>query len=87
MCILIAIFFIALFIYFVGERVETLFLVEKMGDANVTIAYGWGMVIEVWPLAVLFVLVGILLVMLFFKVKEMMAGKKVNKDDLVSGGS
>jgi MFS superfamily sulfate permease-like transporter len=83
MCILIALLFIALFIYFVNQRVDNLSLVENFGDASGTVAVGWKMVVEVWPLAMLFILVGILLVMVYFKIIDALYGKKVAKDDLV----
>ena len=80
---LIALLFIALFIYFVNQRVDILSLVESFGDANGTVAVGWEMVLEVWPLAMLFILIGILLVMVYFKIIAALYGKKVTKNDLV----
>jgi hypothetical protein len=82
MCILIAILFIALLLYFVNQDIDRLSLVEKYGDTNATIAVGWEMVLEVWALALLFVLVGVLLVILFFRVRIILSGKKILKNDL-----
>ncbi|HBQ45223.1 MAG TPA: hypothetical protein DD716_06215 [Thiomicrospira sp.] len=83
MCILIALLFISLFVYFVNQRVDSLSLVESFGDASGTVAVGWEMVLEVWPLAMLFILIGILLVMVYFKIIAALYGKKVTKNDLV----
>ena len=83
MCILIALLFIALFVYFVNQRVDSLSLVESFGDASETVAVGWEMVIEVWPLAMLFVVIGVLLVMVYFKIIDVLYGKKVSKNDLI----
>ena len=83
MCVLIALLFIALFVYFANQRVDNLSLVESFGDASGTVAVGWEMVIEVWPLAMLFILIGILLVVVYFKIIGVLYGKKVTKDDLV----
>ncbi|MDX1795583.1 MAG: hypothetical protein R3219_02555 [Hydrogenovibrio sp.] len=70
MCIAIALLIILMLIYYSDAVLTGLSLTEQVGQHHVVIAGQWEIVQALWPVMLLFVVLGGLLVLLWLKVKK-----------------
>ena len=61
-----------LLLYYASVQLDTLSLAEQVGDASVTIAQGWEVLPALWPLAMFLFLLGVITVLLTFRVRSML---------------
>ena len=61
-----------LLLYYASVQLETLSLSEAVGDRFVTVAQGWEVLTALWPLALFLFLLGVITVLLTFRVRSML---------------
>ncbi|WP_024850293.1 hypothetical protein [Hydrogenovibrio kuenenii] len=72
MCVGVVVGLALLLLYYTDVVISDLSLNEQVGSQYVTIASGWGMATELWPLMLLSALVGIALLLMFLKIKKVL---------------
>lgn len=70
MCVGITLALSLLLLYYSNAVITDLSLSEQVGQQSVTIANGWEMMATLWPVMLLSAMVGVLLLLIFLKLKK-----------------
>jgi len=71
-----------LLLYYASVQIDTLSLAEQVGDVSVTLAQGWQILPTLWPLAMFLFLLGVITVLLTFRVRSMIREIKAKKAEV-----
>ncbi|MDG6778993.1 hypothetical protein QCB44_09755 [Thiomicrorhabdus sp. zzn3] len=61
---------ILILLYTVNIRLERLELSQLLGNEKLVVAQGWEIVVELWPLALMMVLIGVLIMLVLIRVSR-----------------
>jgi len=70
MCVLLVLALMAMVWVYANYQIEDVRLVEQMGERTVEIASGWEILQIIWPVGLLFMLIGMFLLLVFLKIKK-----------------
>jgi|GEM_PF-1803462 len=73
-----------LLLYYASVQIDTLSLSEQVGDVYVTIAQGWEVLLVLWPLAMFLFLLGVITVLLTFRVRSMIREIQAKKSEVIT---
>lgn len=68
-----------LLLYYAGTQLTTLTLAEQVGKQSVTIAQNWEIVTVLWPVGLFLFLLGVVTVLLTFRVRSMLKERGENR--------
>lgn len=69
---------ILILLYYVNIQLETLELTQLFGNEQLVVAQGWEIVFELWPLALMMVLIGVLLMLILVRLSSL--NKQLSKN-------
>ncbi|HBQ45145.1 MAG TPA: hypothetical protein DD716_05820 [Thiomicrospira sp.] len=70
MCVLMVLVLIAMVWFYADNVLHAHSLVENIAGQSVLVAQGWGMLTIIWPVGLLFILIGMFLLLVFLKIKK-----------------
>ncbi len=70
MCVLLVLALMAIVWVYSNYVIEGYVLAENLAGQTVVIAQGWELLPLIWPVALLFMLVGMFLLLVFLKIKK-----------------
>ncbi len=71
---------LVLLLYYAGAQLESAVLLEQIGQQQVEVARGWELLVALWPLSLFLFLLGVLVVLLFFRVRSMLNERRQKVD-------
>lgn len=72
MCVVLTLLLVFILLYYADAVLASLAVYEQLGSDWVQLEQGWNILTVLWPLGLLFIAVGILLTLVFLKIKKVL---------------